>query len=104
MQKTDWSTGVEEPDHGKDAAVLVARLQDPRLYEDAVHVLLDGGFGDVSLGVRSSKQVGLDGVGSSVPSRRIPRGDLRGPWRVRRRRSSGRLGGVYPGGVERCAG
>src|SRR6266542_1993967 len=49
MQKTDWSTGVEEPDHGKDAAAVVARLRDPQLHEDAVHVLLDGAFGDVQL-------------------------------------------------------
>jgi hypothetical protein len=39
MQKMDWSTGVEGPDHGKDAAVLVGRLQDPRPQED-------GGDGD----------------------------------------------------------
>jgi hypothetical protein len=41
---------------------------------------------------------------ASPLSEPVPRGDLRGPLRARRRRSSGWLRRVYPGGVERCTG
>src|SRR5262245_30352601 len=40
------SVGLEEGDHGEDAAVVVVGLVQVQLGEDGADVLLDGAFGD----------------------------------------------------------
>src|SRR6478672_8915142 len=41
--------GLEEPDYGEDAPVVVARLRNAQLHEDAVDVLLDRRVGHPQL-------------------------------------------------------